>query len=301
MKSLPALDTIGRVSCKIVVNDSSIRDALLFGPWISERAGEHPLAPQRPSRHPLSISVFFPCYNEEANVERTTLAAMETFERVASDFEIIIVNDGSQDRTRAIADQLAARLEPVRAVHNETNLGYGGALQRGFREATKPWVFYTDGDGQFDFNEIDRLIPLLEEADIVSAYRTNRQDPLLRKINAWGWTTLVNTLFRMRIRDMDCAFKIFPRSLFDQIEMKSNGALIDAEILARATRLGYSIAQIGVTHFPRHAGTQTGASFSVILRAFAELFALHWEIRRSQSGFQTASPPDGGHGDRPLR
>jgi glycosyltransferase involved in cell wall biosynthesis len=236
---------------------------------------------EKPTRSPLSISVFYPCYNEEANVENTTLAALKTFRRISEDFEVIIVNDGSKDRTAEIADRLADEHPEVRAVHNHPNLGYGGALQRGFREATKPWVFYTDGDGQFDFAEIDQLIPLLEKYDIVSAYRVGRQDPLIRKINAACWTVLVNIVFGMWLRDIDCAFKIYPRKLFDEIEMKSMGALIDAEVLARAKRLGYSVGQVGVHHYPRTAGEQTGANLRVILRAFKELFLLRRQIRRT--------------------
>ena len=236
---------------------------------------------QKPTQPPLSISVFFPCYNEEANVENTTLAAIRTFGRICDDFEVIIVNDGSKDRTGEIADRLANEHPTVRAVHNHPNLGYGGALQRGFRAATKPWVFYTDGDGQFDFEEIDQLIPLLDKYDIVSAYRIGRQDPLIRKINATCWTVLVNVVFGMWLRDIDCAFKIFPRKLFDEIEMKSTGALIDAEVLARAKRLRYTVGQVAVHHYPRTAGEQTGANLRVILRAFKELIFLRREIRRT--------------------
>ncbi len=236
---------------------------------------------ERPPRDPLSISVTFPCYNEEANVERTTLAALRTFDRVAQDYEIIIVNDGSKDRTGEIADRLAAEHTTVRVAHNQTNLGYGGALKRGFLEARKTWVFYTDGDGQFDFDEIEKLIPLLDQFDIVSAYRLDRKDSLVRKTNAMAWTVLVNVVFGMRIRDIDGAFKVYPRRLFDEIEMKSNGALIDAEVLARAKRQGYTIGQIGVHHYPRTAGSQTGANLRVILRAFRELMTLRREIRKT--------------------
>ncbi len=233
------------------------------------------------TRSTLSISVFFPCYNEEANVEETTIAALRTLRRISEDFEVIIVDDGSTDRTAEIADRLAGEHPQVRAVHNSPNLGYGGALQRGFREATKRWVFYTDGDGQFDFEEIDKLLPLLGRYDIVSAYRLNRQDSLVRKINAFCWTVLVNVVFGLRLRDIDCAFKIFPRRLFDEIEMRSQGALIDAEVLARAMRLGYRIGQVGVHHLPRTAGEQSGANLHVILRAFKELLQLHRDVRRA--------------------
>ena len=231
-----------------------------------------------PTRKLASLSVFYPCYNEEANVERTTEAALKACRRLADDFEIIIVNDGSKDRTGEIADSLASKYPQVRAVHNNPNLGYGGALQRGFGEAAKDWVFYTDGDGQFDFEEIEKLLPLLDEFDIISGYRLDRRDSLIRKFNAWCWTTLVNLLFGMRIRDIDGAFKIFPRRLFDQIELWSTGALIDTEILAKATRLGYRIGQTGVHHYPRTAGEQSGANLRVILRAFKELFKLRKRI-----------------------
>ena len=230
-----------------------------------------------------SFSVFFPCYNEEANVEKTTLAALRAFERICQpgDLEVIIVNDGSRDRTGEIAERLAAEHEAVRAVHNNPNLGYGGALQAGFRAATKDLVFYTDGDGQFDMEEIDLLLPLLRTYDIVSAYRLQRSDSVMRKFNAFCWTALVNVVFGLWLRDIDCAFKIFPRELFDEIEMRSMGALIDAEVLARAKRLGYSIGQVGVHHYPRTAGSQTGANLRVILRAFKELFRLRREIVRA--------------------
>ena len=206
---------------------------------------------------------------------------MQTLRRISTDWEVIIVNDGSKDRTGEIADRLAAEHAEVKAVHNSPNLGYGGALQRGFREATKPWVFYTDGDGQFDFEEIDSLLPLLDEYDIVSAYRLDRQDPAIRKLNAWAWTTLVNVVFGFWLKDIDCAFKIFPRALFDAIDMKSMGALIDAEVLARAKQLGYSIGQVGVHHYPRTAGEQSGANLRVILRAFKELFLLRKDIKKT--------------------
>lgn len=240
-----------------------------------------PLLQDKPPRSPLSISVFFPCYNEEANVERTTRAALKTCRRISQDFEVIIVNDGSKDGTGAIADRLAAEIDEVRAIHNHPNLGYGGALQAGFRAATKDWVFYTDGDGQFDFEDIDKLLPLLERYDIVSGYRLDRQDSLMRKANALAWTLLVNVAFRLWLRDIDGAFKIYPRTLFDEIEMKSMGALIDTEILARAKRLGYTIGQVGVHHYARTAGEQTGANLGVILRAFKELFTLRGDIRRA--------------------
>ncbi len=238
-----------------------------------------PEMPKRPPLNPFSLTITFPCYNEEANVERVTRAAVEIAQKITADWEVVVVNDGSRDRTGEIADRLAAEIAGVRAVHNNPNLGYGGALARGFREARKNWIFYTDGDGQFDFNELPPLLPLLEKYDIVSCYRLDRQDPFMRKANAFAWGTLVNLLFRLGLRDIDCAFKIYPRTFIEQIELKSRGALIDTEMLAKARNLGYSITQVGVHHYPRTAGQQTGANLKVILRAFRELFKLYRQIK----------------------
>ena len=235
----------------------------------------------RPPLDPFSLTITFPCYNEEANVERVTRAALEVASRITPDHEVLIVNDGSRDRTGEIGEQLAASLAGVRIVHNRPNRGYGGALSRGFREATKNWIFYTDGDGQFDMNELPPLIALLKDYDIVSCYRIDRQDPVMRKVNAFCWSSLVNVLFNIGLRDIDCAFKIYPRTFIEQIEMHSTGALIDTEMLAKARRLGYSIVQRGVHHYPRKAGQQTGANLKVIGRAFRELFKLYGDINRT--------------------
>jgi glycosyltransferase involved in cell wall biosynthesis len=230
---------------------------------------------------PVSISVFFPCYNEQDNVERTVQKALTVLESLKVDFELIIVDDGSRDDTAKIADEIAAGNDSVNVVHHHDNLGYGAALKSGFKAATKELVFYTDGDGQFDIDEMPPLLPLMEQFDIVSCFRLNRQDPLLRKLNGWAWTKLVCLLFGMKIRDIDCAFKLYKTEIFDNIELSSDGALIDAEILARAVRKGFSVTQKGVHHYPRTAGEQTGANIKVILRAFRELLKLRRQIRHS--------------------
>lgn len=244
-----------------------------------ERKRMSGLKTQRRVPQRLSLSAFMPCYNEEGNVERTTLALLAACRKVSDDFEVIIVNDGSADRTGEIAERLAREHPQVRAVHNRPNRGYGGALQRGFAEARKEWVFYTDGDGQFDPQEIAELLPALASCDIVSAYRADRKESAIRKLNALAWTTLVNLLFGMNLRDIDCAFKLYPRRLFDQISPQSEGALIDAEVLAKAKLKGYRIGQVPVHHYPRQIGEQTGANLRVIARAFWELFCLYGDIR----------------------
>jgi glycosyltransferase involved in cell wall biosynthesis len=229
----------------------------------------------------ISISVFFPCYNEEGNVRRVVERAKEVLEDMGADYEIIIIDDGSKDRTGEIADELAKKDERLKVVHHRPNRGYGGALQSGFRAATKELVFFTDGDGQFDIGEIKTLLPMIEKNDIVCGYRMGRQDPFVRRMNGRLWTGLVNLLFGMKIRDIDCGFKLFKRAVVADMPMSSGGALISAEILARATQKGYKIAQVGVHHYPRTAGEQTGAKLRVILRAFKELFALYKKIKNN--------------------
>ena len=246
----------------------------------SDSNGNDPVSQENPDT-PVSISVFFPCYNEQDNVERTVRNALDVLENIKADFEVIIVNDGSRDATVRIADDIAAQNDRVKTVHHNTNLGYGAALKSGFKAATKELVFYTDGDGQFDIREMPPLLPLMEKFDVVSCYRLNRQDSLIRKLNGWGWTKLVCLLFGMKVRDIDCAFKLYKTQIFDNIELSSDGALIDAEILARAVRKGYTVTQKGVHHFPRTAGEQTGANLKVILHAFRDLFKLRRKIRHS--------------------
>jgi glycosyltransferase involved in cell wall biosynthesis len=231
----------------------------------------------------FSISVFSPCYNEQENVKETVEKTLEVLKKLNADFEIVIVNDGSTDKTGRIADEIAGQNSRVKVVHHSTNLGYGAALQSGFKAATKELVFYTDGDCQFDIRELPPLLPLMKQYDIVSCYRLNRQDNIIRKINGWCWTKLVCWLFGMKVRDIDCAFKLYKREIFDNIKMLSTGALINAEILARAVRRGYRITERGVHHYPRVAGSQTGAKLGVIVRAFRELFKLYKQIKNEKA------------------
>lgn len=239
---------------------------------------DRPELPQGDPQAPVSITVFFPCHNEQDNVARVVDRAVNVLEVLRADYEVIVVDDGSTDQTGRIADGIAAANGRVRVIHHARNLGYGAALQSGFRAAIRDLVFYTDGDGQFEIGEMPALLPLLADYDIVSCYRINRRDSAIRKINGWLWTRAICLAFSMRIRDVDCAFKLYKRPIFDEIEMESTGALIDTEILARAIRKGFRITQKGVHHYPRTAGRQTGANLRVVLRAFKELLQLRRRI-----------------------
>jgi glycosyltransferase involved in cell wall biosynthesis len=237
-----------------------------------------PAGPEHNRQSAVSITVFFPCYNEQENVARVVEGAVDMLEGLHADYEIIIVDDGSADDTGRVADALATDNDRIRVVHHSHNLGYGAALQSGFRAATKELVFYTDGDGQFDIREMPALLPLMADYDVVSCYRINRQDHALRKLAGWLWTKMTCMIFSLDVRDMDCAFKLYKRAIFDHIKMESTGALIDTEILARIARRGYRITQKGVHHFPRTAGQPTGANPRVVLRAFKELLKLRRRI-----------------------
>jgi len=230
------------------------------------------------SRWPHSLTAILPCHNEQDNVRRVTTDCAEALDRLVIDWEIIIVNDGSTDETGKLADELAAENERVHVIHHPRNLGYGIALQNAFARARGEYLFFTDGDGQFDVNQLDRLFPLTEQYDIVNGYRIDRKDNCIRRFNAWAWGVLVRRVLHFRCRDVDSAFKLFPRKMLDHFEMKSAGAMIDAELFSRATRAGFTTGEVGVDHRPRLAGKQEGAKLSIILRAFWELWRLRKDI-----------------------
>jgi glycosyltransferase involved in cell wall biosynthesis len=226
------------------------------------------------------VSVFFPAYNEEANIAQLTEEAVRTLRELCGELEVIIVNDGSADRTGEIAEELARRFPEVRALHHEKNRGYGAALRTGFAACRLDYYFYTDGDRQFRIEEIDKLLPFAADHDIVTGYRIERRDPFVRKLNANSWNLLSRMLLGIRITDINCAFKLYKASVFERIRPQADGAIINTEIFALARLHGMTIKEVGVHHYPRVAGTQTGANPLVVLKAFRELFALRRRIRK---------------------
>jgi glycosyltransferase involved in cell wall biosynthesis len=228
-----------------------------------------------------SVSVVLPAHNEDAVIAGVVARCVGTLADLVDDFEIIVVDDGSQDRTGEIADSAAARDPRVRVVHTGTNRGYGGALQAGFAVARKPLLFFMDADGQFDIADIDRLLPLAGQGHrVVAGYRAKRQDPAIRRLNAWGWNVLVRLLFHVRVRDVGCAYKLYETALVRELDIQSRGATINAEMLAKVARLGIQPAQVPVHHYRREHGKPTGASVRVILRAFMELRTLRTYVLR---------------------
>jgi glycosyltransferase involved in cell wall biosynthesis len=231
------------------------------------------------SGEPASLSIVLPCRNEAGNVARVVGEALSRGADVARSVEVIVVDDGSTDSTGAIAEDLARTDPRVRVVRHPTNRGYGAALRSGFDAATSAWVFYTDGDGQLSLDDLRRLPEALDSSDVVVGYRRARQDPLARRVMGHVWTKVVNVAFGLHLRDADCAFKIFPREFLQSTALRSTGALISAELVARAERRGLRVAQIAVDHRPRVAGSSSGAHPRVIARALRELFALRRSIR----------------------
>lgn len=234
----------------------------------------------------ISLSAILPAHNEEAAIASTITNVLQTLSTWMTDFEVIVVDDGSRDHTGAILDEIASNDAHLRVIHHQTNQGYGAALVSGFEASRKDLVFFMDSDGQFDIHDLQRFFPLLETHDAVLGYRIKRQDTWMRKANAWGWKMLVRLVFGIRVRDVDCAFKIFPGKFFHEHSLETRGAMINTEILYKFTRAGYTYTQLGVHHHPRQGGKATGAKPTVILRAFLELFtyARKWHREEKEGG-----------------
>ncbi len=247
-----------------------------------------------------SLSVIFPAFNEEANIRAVVEDAYRTIPKFAPIFEIIVVSDGSKDRTGEICDRLAEELSNVRVVHHERNCGYGAALKSGIKLARYDLIFFTDSDGQFDLKEVATLLEQADGYDIVAGYRARRQDPPHRLLFAWGWNILVRLVLGIRIRDIDCAFKAFNRHVFESIQIQSVGAMVNTEIFAQASRFGMTVKQVPVSHFPRRHGKPTGSKVAVISKAFRELIKMRRMLHTTtpdQPGLfrEHASGPEMGH------
>jgi glycosyltransferase involved in cell wall biosynthesis len=223
------------------------------------------------------LSFFFPALNEEDNVAAVIDEALSVLPRYADDLEVTVVDDGSNDRTGAIADELAAKDPRIHVIHHGTRRGYGGAVRSGLLAATKRWIFFTDGDRQFALEDLARLIAASDGADAVVGYREKRADPPRRLFVAWVYNRLIRSLFGGGWRDVDCAFKLFRRDVFERVPLdriRSNGAFFSPELLITLRRAGVRVRQIGVRHFPRTAHEPKGASPRVILRAIRDLLLL---------------------------
>lgn len=229
-----------------------------------------------------SLSVVLPAYNEERVISRTISSIRDVLPGWVSDFEVIVVNDGSADQTGAIVAALASTDSRLRLVTHATNQGYGAALVSGFAAATKELTFFMDSDGQFDIHDLQRFFCYIDDYDAVIGYREDRQDSWLRKLNAWGWHLLVGWVLGVHVRDVDCAFKLLHTNFLHQHPLETRGAMINAELLYKLTRNGFIYKELPVHHLSRQAGRATGARPRVILRAMRELFAYARKWRREE-------------------
>jgi 4-amino-4-deoxy-L-arabinose transferase-like glycosyltransferase/putative flippase GtrA len=232
-----------------------------------------------------SLSVVLPAYNEEQVIATTVCRAVDILSGWLDDFEVIVVNDGSADRTGEILAGLSAADERVRVVTHAQNQGYGATLVDGFAAASKELTFFMDSDGQFDIRDLEAFFRLLEQDDVIIGYRLHRQDTWMRRLNAWGWKMVVRVALGVHVRDIDCAFKLLPTAFLQDYPLETRGAMINAELLYKLKRAGYSMREVGVRHLPRQGGRATGAKLNVIARAFRELFIYTRKWRAEEAAF----------------
>jgi glycosyltransferase involved in cell wall biosynthesis len=236
------------------------------------------------------LSVFYPMWNEEDYIERAMRFGKRACEDLVesgdiADYELIIIDDKSTDRTPEIADAMAAADPHVRVIHHDRNRKLGGSMKTGFAAATGDLVLYTDADLPFDMDELPRAVRLLRdyEVDIISAYRFDRTgEGSLRAVYTFVYNGLIKALFGVKVRDINFAFKLCRRRIFEHVQLKSEGSFIDAELVIRATRMGYEIMQMGVDYFPRTRGESTLSSPGVILKILREMWSLRTELHEIQ-------------------
>jgi glycosyltransferase involved in cell wall biosynthesis len=233
-----------------------------------------------------SISLFFPAWNEEDYVERAVTRALDVLPRLTDDFEIIVVNDASTDRTKEIAEELAARIPQLRVITHPTNLKLGGAMRTGLSASTKDIVVYSDIDLPWDLRELERALHLMDylEADMICAFRFDRtSEGPKRIIYSFVYNLLIRSLFDINIKDVNFSFKVMHRRVLEAIELKSLGSFIDAELVVKAMRKGFRVFQMGVDYFPRTRGVSTLASPSVIMKMVKELAKLYPDVRSPEA------------------
>jgi len=241
-----------------------------------------------------SVSLVMPAFNEEAYVERTVGLALDILSRVSDDYEIVVVNDASTDRTGKICDALSQKHPQVRVIHHTVNQKLGGALKTGFRATTKDVVIYTDIDLPWDLNEIQRALHLLEylEADMLCAFRFDRTSEGFKRIlYSFAYNWLIRIVFNVKMKDINFSFKVIRRQILEAVDLKSSGSFIDAELVVKAIGLGFRVFQMGVDYFPRTRGNSTLASPAVIFKMLRELFSLFGETRRPKKDITPLRTP----------
>jgi len=223
----------------------------------------------------ISLSFVFPAYNEGQRISRTIEQALEVARTSLNDFEIVVVNDGSKDNTAEVVRASQKKTPQIKLLNHLQNKGYGQTVWDGLKAASKDWVFFADSDLQFDLKEIERLLHHVGDYDVVIGYRAPRRDPFMRLVNAKVWNILNRIIFGLKVKDIDCAFKLFRRSVLADLEIKSGGAAFSAELMLKLQRQGHRFKEVPITHYPRQVGAgSTGAHPKVIIRAFREMLSM---------------------------
>lgn len=229
----------------------------------------------------IRLSVFFPAYYDEKNIDKVVHKSVEVLEELQlKDYEITIIEDGSPDKTGEVADKLAEQYPKVNVIHHKQNKGYGATLWEGFTSAKFEYVFYTDGDNQFDIEELKKFVALIPFSDMVVGYRKKKQYSPYRKLTSFVYNFILRWTFDIDYIDIDCAFKIIKTDLFKKIQVNTKDAFIDAEIMIRAGLLGYTFTELGVKHLPRVDGVSTAARPSIIFRTIKEIIDLKRELNK---------------------
>jgi glycosyltransferase involved in cell wall biosynthesis len=226
-----------------------------------------------------SLSIFMPAFNEEGNIAATIIDAEKAARRISEDYEIIIVNDGSRDRTAEIVKELGKVNRRLKLVNHARNKGYGAAVKTGLKNCKKDWIFFTDSDGQFHYDEIEKFVEASNNADLIMGYRKKRMDPFHRVFVAQVLLKVWNfVLFGLTVRDVDCAYKLFSKRVRDSVTLKTESAITVSEFIIKTKAAGFRIKQLPVIHYPRLFGEQTGGNWRVIMRAAKESFKLYKEL-----------------------
>ena len=232
-----------------------------------------------PAPKPAGLSVFFPAYNDSGTIASMVIRAVQAAAELTPDYEVIVVNDGSRDATAEIADELARLYPQVRVVHHPKNRGYGGALQTGFRTATKELIFYTDGDAQYDPAELAALwAKMAPGVDLVNGYKISRSDPLHRIVIGRVYHHLVSVLFGLSVRDVDCDFRLMRRSIFEKIDLSKTSGVICLEMMKKIEDAGFAIVEVPVHHYHRAFGRSQFFNFRRIAKTGVDVLRLWYAL-----------------------
>jgi glycosyltransferase involved in cell wall biosynthesis len=224
------------------------------------------------------ISLFLPVYNEQEVIKQTIQDSQKVIKKIAKKYEILVINDGSSDKTPEIVKGLIKKNKNIRMITHNPNKGYGGAIKTGLKESKYKNVSFIDSDGQFKFKEITKFMPHIGRYDLIIGYRIVRNDPIHRKMNALLWKVWMWLLFGLWVKDTDCGFKVIKRDVCQKITCTTESAITEAEFLIRAKQAGFTFKEVGVHHYPRAGGKSTGANLKVILRALTQSFALWYQL-----------------------